>query len=69
MILAFPRGDAEERTSRKRAMEKLEQIDADLHRALELMRKHGALADTPDRARHCGAMARDTLGLFASPRW
>ncbi|MGE3651243.1 MAG: polyprenyl synthetase family protein [Reyranellaceae bacterium] len=65
VILAFLRGDAEERAFWKRVMEKLEQTDADLHRALELMQKHGALADTLDRARHYGAMARDALGLFA----
>jgi octaprenyl-diphosphate synthase len=45
-------------------MEKLEQTDDDLLHALELMQKHGALADTLDRARHYGAMARDALGLF-----
>ena len=46
-------------------MEKLEQTDADPHRGLELMQKHNALADTLDRARHHGAMARDALGLIA----
>ncbi len=46
-------------------MEKLEQTDDDLQQALALLQKHNALADTLDRARHYGAMARDALGLFA----
>ena len=65
VILAFLRGDAEERAFWKRVMEKLEQTDADLQHALALLQKHNALADTLDRARHYGAMARDALGLFA----
>ncbi len=65
VILAFLRGGAEERAFWKRVMEKLEQTDADLPHALALLQKHNALADTLDRARHYGAMARDALGLFA----
>ena len=40
------------------------QQDGDLERALELMQRHHALADTVERARHYGAMARDALGIF-----
>jgi len=29
-----------------------------------LIERHNALADTLERARHYGAMARDALGLF-----
>ena len=65
VILAFLRGDAAERTFWTRAMERLEQNDADLPRAIDLLHKHNALADTLERARHYGAMARDALGLFA----
>ncbi|MBM3621597.1 MAG: polyprenyl synthetase family protein [Alphaproteobacteria bacterium] len=65
VILAFLRGEPEERAFWKRVMEKLEQTDADLQHALALLQKHNALADTLDRARHYGAMARDALGLFA----
>ena len=65
VILAFLRGDAEERAFWKRVMEKLEQTDADLQHALALLQKHNALADTLDRARHYGAMVWDALGLFA----
>lgn len=64
VILAFRRGDPEEREFWRRTMERLEQQDGDLERALELMQKHKALADTLDRARHYGKMARDALALF-----
>ncbi|HJQ58933.1 MAG TPA: polyprenyl synthetase family protein [Vineibacter sp.] len=65
VILAFLRGDGTERAFWARAMEKLDQGDADLTHAIDLLHKHNALADTLERARHYGAMARDALGLFA----
>ena len=36
----------------------------DLEQAVGIMRKHRAIEDTIERARHYGAMARDTLALF-----
>ena len=65
VILAFRRGDEEERRFWRRTLEKLEQEDGDLERAIELMVRHEALADTVERARHYGAIARDSLGIFA----
>ncbi|MFZ5781970.1 MAG: polyprenyl synthetase family protein [Pseudomonadota bacterium] len=65
VILAFLRGRAAEREFWKRTIEALDQRDGDLERATELIERHGALADTLERARHYGAMARDALGLFA----
>lgn len=64
VILAFRRGTEEERTFWRRTLEDLDQEDGDLQRAIELMDKHGALADSIDRARHYGAIARDALGIF-----
>jgi len=64
VILAFHRGDGEERTFWKRVLEDLEQEDGDLERAIGLMEKHGALTDTVERARHYGAIGRDALGIF-----
>ena len=64
VILAFRRGDEEERAFWRRTMERLEQQDGDLEHALDLMQRHNALADTLDRARHYGKMARDALALF-----
>ncbi len=64
VILAFRRGTPEERRFWQRTMQDLQQNDADLDRALLLLKQHGALRDTVDRARHYGAIARDALGIF-----
>jgi octaprenyl-diphosphate synthase len=64
VILAFRRGTEDERTFWRRCLEDLEQSDGDLAHAIELMEKHAALADSVDRARHYGAIARDSLGIF-----
>ena len=64
IVLAFRRGNDEERTFWRRTMEELDQQDGDLERAQQLMVKHNALKDTVERARHYGAIARDALGLF-----
>ena len=64
VILAFRRGDDEERTFWKRALEDLEQTETDLAYAIQLMGKHGALEDAIKRAHHYGAIARDAMGIF-----
>jgi len=64
VILAFSRGNDEERAFWRRALEDLEQDESTLDRAIELMDEHNALADTVERARHYGAIARDALGIF-----
>lgn len=65
VILAFRRGDEEERNFWRRTLEDLDQTDTDLEHAIALMEKHNALSDSIDRARHYGAMARDSLGIFS----
>jgi len=64
VILAFRRGDDQERDFWRRTLSELEQNDGDLEHAIALMQKHQSLGDTVDRARHYGAMARDSLGIF-----
>jgi len=64
IVLAFARGNDEERAFWKRTMEELEQNDGDIEHAMELLEKHSALSDTVERARHYGAIARDALGVF-----
>lgn len=64
IILAFRRGDEEEREFWRRTVERLEQDEGDLEHAIALMEKHGSLADTVARARHYGTVARDALALF-----
>ncbi|WP_119677735.1 polyprenyl synthetase family protein [Indioceanicola profundi] len=66
VVLAFRRGDEEERTFWRRTMEEMDQQEGDLERAIEIMNRHNALRDSVERARHYGAVARDSLGLFAS---
>lgn len=64
VVLAFRRGTEEERGFWRRVMEEGEQREGDFEQALALLDRHGALADSHERARHYGAMARDALGLF-----
>ncbi len=66
VILAFRRGDDEERAFLKRTLEDLDQAEdgSDLTRAIKLLEKHHSLSDTVKRARHYGAIARDALGIF-----
>ncbi len=64
VILAFRRGNDTERVFWRRTLGDLEQSEDDLAHAIQLMDKHGALDDSVDRARHYGAIARDSLGIF-----
>ncbi len=61
VILAFRRGTAAERLFWKEAIEGEKTDDASLERAIGLMKRHGAIADTIGRARHFGGIARDAL--------
>ena len=64
VVLAWRRGEDEERTFWRRTLERQEQEDGDLEHAIALMGKRGALHDTIERARHYGSIARDALGIF-----
>jgi len=64
VILAFLRGGAVDREFWKRTIQDLDQHAGDLEQAQLLIERHNAVADTFERARHYGAMARDALGLF-----
>ena len=65
IILAFRRGNDNDRAFWRRTLENLDQTEEDLPRAIALMTKHNAFSDTIERARHYGAIARDSLGLFS----
>ena len=69
VVLSFRRGSEKERDFWRRTLEKGEIKDGDLEQALGIMRKHRALEDTIERARHYGAMARDALELFPPSPW
>jgi octaprenyl-diphosphate synthase len=64
VILAFRRGNDEERNFWRRTLEKGQSTDEDLERAVGLLAHHRALEDTIERARHYGAIAKDALALF-----
>jgi octaprenyl-diphosphate synthase len=64
VVLSFRRGSAAERTFWRRTLVDGEIGDGDLDRAIGIMRRHRALDDTVERARHYGAIARDALALF-----
>ncbi|MEQ8246062.1 MAG: polyprenyl synthetase family protein [Alphaproteobacteria bacterium] len=64
VILAYRRGNDEERRFWRRTMEDTDQSESDIQRAIGLMEKYHALRDTVERARHYGAKAKDALGIF-----
>ncbi len=66
VVLAYRRGTTEERAFWGRALQEGEVSDGDLEKAIAILRQHGALDDTVERARHYGAMAKDALAIFPS---
>ncbi len=64
VVLAYRRGNEEERRFWKRVMADRDQREGDLQRALEILARHHTIEDTIERARHYGAIARDALAIF-----
>ncbi len=64
VILAYARGSKEERTFWKDAIIGHRTSDADLAHATRLMRTHGTIDDTIERARHYGQRAIDAIAGF-----
>jgi octaprenyl-diphosphate synthase len=64
VVLSFRRGDEQERDFWRRTLEHGHVAERDLEQAISIMRRHKALEDTLERARHYGAIARDALALF-----
>ena len=64
IILAFERGDAAERDFWRRCIESQDQTVDDLDRAMQIMRRHGALEEAVAFARTYAATARDALSIF-----
>jgi len=68
VILAYQRGDADERAFWERTITRLEQSDDDLAHATALMRRHRTIEETLERARGHAAQANAAIGRFpASP--
>jgi len=64
VVLAYRRGSDSDRAFWRRTLENGAIDDGDLQHAIELMRRHRALDDTVERARHFGSVARDALAPF-----
>jgi octaprenyl-diphosphate synthase len=64
VVLSFRRGNEAERDFWRRTLEGEQIEEGDLETASAIMRRHRAIEDTLERARHYGAMARDALALF-----
>lgn len=64
VILSNRRGSDEDREFWQRVLQEGEIQDGDLEKAVSLMREHGAIEDTVERARHYGSIAHDALAIF-----
>ncbi|WP_126172316.1 polyprenyl synthetase family protein [Altericroceibacterium xinjiangense] len=64
VILAYARGDAEERRFWQDAIAGFRNSDEDLAHAIELIGRHDAVAATRERARHFIQRACDALSIF-----
>jgi octaprenyl-diphosphate synthase len=64
VVLAFARGSAEERRFWQRTLAQVEQQEGDFGNAIELLHRHGALADSVARAARYGDAARRALEAF-----
>ena len=64
VVLALRAADERERRFWRRTLEQMEQRAEDLPHAIELMRRHGTLDATLERAREYGTAARRALGAF-----
>jgi len=68
LILAYARGSDSERRFWQDAVAGFANEDEDLAQAITLMRQHGAVADTRERARHFAQRACDALSIFPAGR-
>ena len=68
VILAYARGDADERRFWEHAIAGFRIEDEDLAHAVELIRRHGAVEATRERARHFAQRACDALSIFPDSR-
>lgn len=66
VILAYRRGNDEEKAFWRRTLEEQDQREGDLARAIRLLNIHDGLTDTIQRARHYSVLSRDALDIFPS---
>lgn len=68
VLLAYRRGSEEERNFWKEAVVDGKTDDELLKKAIEILVKHDAIADTVARARHYAEMAKDALGTMPNSK-
>ena len=64
VVIAFERGDPEERKFWRRAMEEGDLHDGDLERAIAILRRHGAIEATTARATRFAEEAHQALSIY-----
>jgi len=64
VVLAYRRGNEDEREFWRRCLVEGEQRPGDFAHAQALLQQHGTLINTLERARHYGTIARDALAIF-----
>ena len=64
VVLCYRRGSTAERAFWQRTSMEGEIGEDDFAEAMRLMKRHNALSDTIERARHYGTIARDALAIF-----
>ncbi len=64
VVLSYRRGSDENREFWSRVLQDGDVQDGDLEQAISLLREHGAIEDTVERARHYGFIAHDALAIF-----
>jgi len=69
VILAWRRGNDEERVFWRDALENGKNDDENLAHALGLITKYGSLADTIARAKHYGTIAHDAIAALPASPW
>lgn len=64
VVLSYRRGSDENRKFWRRVLQDGDISDGDLEKAISLVKEHGAIEDTVERARHYGSIAHDALAIF-----
>ncbi len=64
VLLAYRRGDDAERGFWRRTLVRLDQQPGDFEQAVDLLKRHHALADGLERARHYAAISEDALAFL-----
>ncbi len=69
VVLSYRRGTDQERNFWRRTLQEGSLRSGDLEKAISYMRKHGAIEDTVERARHYGAIAYDAMAIFPENKY